>query len=336
MRTTTLALTVGLALLLSEPIHAASAAPAPADGASSLEKARAHFRQGVQLYKETSFEAALAEFRKAYQLSPTFRVLYNIAQTYFELHDYVNAYETLKQYLQEGGKEITAGRRAEVDEMNRKLEERIARLEVIVSKDGADVRVDDISVGTSPLKSPVLVNAGPRKVTAAKPGHDGITRLVTVSGAEKLKVVLEIPDPVAAPVSTAAPSEPAPVEVTEPVAVAASSPLPAKPSRAGLIASLTVAGACAVVTGVFGFLALDAKKDFDKQLDRIPNTKDSVDDARGKTRRYAYLTDTFGAATLLATGVAVYFALTRDGGSTKPRSVALAPTLGGLVLDARW
>ena len=68
----------------------------------------------------------MAEFRKAYQISPSYRVLYNIAQTQYALHDFVGAYKSLMQYMSEGGGEIPADRRTQVDEMLAKLEERIA------------------------------------------------------------------------------------------------------------------------------------------------------------------------------------------------------------------
>lgn len=57
----------------------------------AVDRARASFFQGVELYKEGSFEAALAEFQKAYATTPAYRVPYNIAQTYFDLHDYVSS-----------------------------------------------------------------------------------------------------------------------------------------------------------------------------------------------------------------------------------------------------
>src|SRR5664279_276256 len=70
--------------------------PTPRGTASPSTNASVSFRQGVELYREANFEAALVEFRKAYQLSPSYKVLYNIAQSYFELHDYVNAQTNLR------------------------------------------------------------------------------------------------------------------------------------------------------------------------------------------------------------------------------------------------
>ncbi len=343
MRTPALAFFVGLAFLIPEVGPAATPAQAAeADHASPLEEARSHFHQGVQLYNEASFEAALAEFQKAYQLSSTFRILYNIAQTYFELHDYVNADKILKQYVRDGAGEISSARRIEVDEVNRKLKERIAYLEVVVNKNGADIRIDDMSVGTSPLKSPIPVNAGPRKVAAVKPGYDVAVRLVTVPGTEKVRVILDIPNPVVAQPTEAQPIARSPVNTTTSMTLVPNPAPPDKPTRAGLYTSVAIAGGCAVATGVFGFLAFQAQKDFDKELDRIPNSRGNIDDARSKTKSYAYATDAFAAVTLLSTGVAIYMAVSSGGesGSNKQgprgRSAALMPTVGGLVLQGTW
>jgi tetratricopeptide (TPR) repeat protein len=328
-------LAAGLLSLLASSAMAAG----PVDNASATEKARANFHHGVKLYNEGSFEAALAEFRRAYQISPNYRLLYNIAQTYFDLHDYVNAFKTLKQYVQEGGSEISAERRQEVGELNQKLEERIANLDIVCSQDGADIRVDDLSVGVSPLTSAVLVNAGPRRITAVKPGYAVTARTVTVVGKEKAKVIVDMAEPVE---TQSAGGFRSPVDGSGkemPAAFLEGEPARKAPPRKGLITSTVVTGGCAIATGVFGILALGANSDFNSALNKIPNTKDNVDRARSKMKTYAHLADAFGAATLVSGGVMLYFLLTDPGpkksASTKS-SVALVPTVGGMALHGAW
>ena len=57
-----------LCLLLASAV--ALAEPALADP-SNMDEARTRFQQGVELYREGSFDAALAEFQKAYELART-------------------------------------------------------------------------------------------------------------------------------------------------------------------------------------------------------------------------------------------------------------------------
>ena len=337
MRTTLSLLGIALLLLCVSPASAAG----PAGDGNATQDARARFRRGVQLYNEGSFEAALAEFNKAYQLNPNYRLLYNIAQTQFDLHDYVAASRYLEQYVKEGGNEIPEDRRGQVADLNRKLEERIGHVEVTCNLDGAEIRVDDIAVGVSPLPDPVPVNAGPRRITAIKPGLPTVVRLVTVPGMEKKKVILEI--------DTSA------GEIAERSGAIAGSGKGLNADlayqrdtdrktgfRIALITSSALAGGCAIATGVFGVLALQAKSDFDQRLKAVPGSSDRIDDARSKMKSYALATDIFAAATLVSAGAAVYFFFA-DGAesgasksSSRKRSLAIAPTVGGLVLQSGW
>jgi hypothetical protein len=95
-----------------------------------------------------------------------------------------------------------------------------------------------------------------------------------------------------------------------------------------------------VATGVFGILALQAKSDFDKELKQVPGSLDRIDNKRSKMKSYALATDVLGAATLLSAGAVVYFLISDSSGSATPtaskRSLALAPTVGGIVLHGEW
>jgi tetratricopeptide (TPR) repeat protein len=309
----------------------------------ATEQARASFHEGVELYKEGSFETALAEFQKANQISSSYRVLYNIAQTYFELHDYVNSYTTLKEYLQQGGNEIPAARQTQVDELNRKLEKRIAYLEIACNLNDADIRVDDISVGKSPLASPVLVNAGPRRISAVRPGYPVAARIITVAGTERSKVKLEIVTPLEVQPNNLATATTAAAVVAKPALPGLGEAGPQTlSSRKWLIVSLSAAGGCAVATGIFGWRMLVAKNDFDREVAKTPYSKSVADGARSRAMADQALTWGFGAATLVSGGIALYLALTGNGDSgqrkraSTQRSIAVVPAVNGLILQGAW
>src|SRR5207245_2112711 len=99
-----------------------------------------------------------------------------------------------RQYLAEGGAEIPNDRRNQVEADIQKLDGRVAYIEIATNVDGAQVLVDDVPVGTSPLKSSVIVNAGPRRVSISKPGHAVTARNVTVAGGDRIKVSLDMTD----------------------------------------------------------------------------------------------------------------------------------------------
>ena len=145
---------------------------------AAVDEASQRFKKGVQLFKEWSFDAALAEFRKAYQLAPSYRVLYNIAQVHYELHNYVEALKAFRQYLTEGGSEsrTTGGRRSKPRYASSKGGSGTSRSSANV--DSGQVSVDDVPVGTSRCKAPILVNPGVRRVSVTKTGlrHDRAQR----------------------------------------------------------------------------------------------------------------------------------------------------------------
>jgi tetratricopeptide (TPR) repeat protein len=309
----------------------------------ATEQARASFHEGVELFKEGSFEAALAEFQKANQISPSYRVLYNIAQTYFEIHDYVNSYTTLKEYLQQGGDEIPAARQTQVDELNRKLEKRIAYLEITCNLNDADIRVDDISVGKSPLVFPVAVNAGPRRISAVKPGYPVAARIITVAGTERSKVKLEIVTPLEVQPSNLATAPAAAAVVAKSASAGLGEAGPQTQStRKWLIVSLSATGGCAIATGIFGWRMLVAKNDFDREVAKTPYSKPVADSARSRAMTDQALTWGFGAATLVSGGIALYLARTGNGDfgqgkrANTERSIAVVPAVNGLILHGAW
>jgi len=328
-----------LALVLA-CLSVPQAAMAEGQGADDADTAKAavRFQRAVELYREGSYEGALAEFSKAYQISPSYLVLYNIAQTQYALHDFVGSYKSLMQYMAEGGAEIPSDRRAQVDEMTVKLVGRIAHLQISTNVAGADIRVDDVSVGSSPLPGPIPVNVGTRKVSASKAGSPEVVRVLTVAGRESVKVELRLDAPVVAVGAT--PLAPKAGSLSTPSLMETRAP--ATPGRAGLIVSLSTTAALAVGTGVFGYLALRAQKDLEDQVDTYPNTRGKIEDARAKSKHYGYVTDAFGAATIVSGGVALYFALSRSGDSPKAKSgkssvpITVVPTVGGMMVGGNF
>lgn len=306
----------------------ALAGPATAQPANSraLEEARTRFQAGVQLFHEGSLDAALAEFRKAYQLAPTYRVLYNIAQVQFELHNHVEALKSFRQYLTEGGSEVPADRRAQVEGEIQKLERRVALLEISTDVDGADILVDDVPIGTSPLRAPVMVNAGNRRVTAIKVGRVTTAQALTAAGGERVKVHLELPE-----VLVARPLE----RVGGPGPAAA----PPEPSRTKMWVALAATTALGIGAGTFGLLTQQAKQDFDKQLKTFPNTKENIDRARHKMVVNAAITDGLAGATLLAGGLTLYFAFSSpDSDEPEARTARLrvVPGPGSLTIAGQF
>jgi tetratricopeptide (TPR) repeat protein len=299
-------------------------APAPAPAAdASIDEARQHFQKGVLLFKEGNLDAALAEFRRAYQLAPSYRVLYNIAQVHHDLHNYVEALKAYRQYLSEGGNDISAERRTQVDAEVRKLEGRVGYLEITSNVDGVQLSLDEVPAGILPLRTPIMVNPGVRRVSASKVGYALTARNVTIVGGDHAQVQLDMTE-----IQTRGRDDGKKTVTT----------VHERP-RTAMWISLAATGALGVTSGVFAILARSAKQDFETELGKYPNTKDHIDDARSKLALNSGLADGFGAAAVVAGGFTVFFALAGRSTSTitttasapPPKRIAFAPTLNGVV-----
>jgi hypothetical protein len=320
---TAIMLVLSLAMA-SRPVFAAPDEPTTSERA--IEEARARFQKGVQLFREASFEGALAEFRRAYQLAPSYRILYNIGQVQFELHDHVEALKAFRQYLSEGGTEIAADRRAQVEADIQKLEGRVAYVEVSTNADGAQVLIDDVPVGVSPLKGPVLVNSGPRRIAVSKAGYGATARNVTVAGGDRVKVALDLSD-------SASPRPPESSVRRSPGKDSGSSS-----SHTAVWIGVGTTAVLAVGTGAFALVTRDAKSEFDQELQRYPTTKARIDDARSRMKTYAAITDGLGAATIVSGVVTLLIAV--SSGGTKAQqgtdTIRIAPRIGGVTVSGSF
>lgn len=295
------AFTVLLAALAGSPVDARAddtgrATPSAAD----LAEAAKRFKRGVQLFKEQDFNGALAEFARAHKLAPDYHVLNNIALAHTELKDYPAAVRAYERFLADGGTKIPAARRAAVEDELRKLGTRVARIEVRASVDGAEIKIDDEVVGTSPLPEPLVVAVGRRKITATRSDRTTATQVVELAGGDHASVTLKLTEP--------EPPKPPPVASTEPAETSSTKPAHDGPSTlhwAGWIG----AGTLAVAAGVTGVLTLTAKDEYAEQLATFPGNRATFDRTRSRAQALALTTDILAGTAIALAGVTTYFAL---------------------------
>jgi hypothetical protein len=197
----------------------------------------------------------------------------------------------------------------------------------VANVDAGQVAIDDVPVGALPIKVPILVNPGVRRVSVTKPGFGTTARNVTIAGGDRAVVQLELNEAVASR------------SQREEAAKKGSSKGDAKNehSRTAMWVSLAATGAFAASAGVFALLAQDAKRDFEHELSVFPNTKSDIDAARSMMKTKAAITDVLLGATVVAGGFTLYFALSNGGskeGSAAAKSnvtkIGFTPTLGGV------
>jgi hypothetical protein len=176
------------------PATTTAAQPAAPASAAVMLEAKQRFDRGFELYEEGEYPLALIEFSRAYELVPNYRVLYNIGQVCIQLAQYANARRALEEYLQKGGDGLAPDRSAAVKKDLEMLRHRTAFLTISANVEAAEVLVDDVVVGKTPLGPALLVDAGVHRVTLRRAGYLPKTSGVTLAGGDEqtLSVALEL------------------------------------------------------------------------------------------------------------------------------------------------
>lgn len=295
-----------------------------ADAGNVAETAKQHFLSGVTFYKDGDLDAALAEFTRAYETRPDYRVLYNIGQVQAERRDHAAATKALRKYLKEGDRDLDSGRRAAVEQTLAEMAKRVGSLIVTANVASGDVLIDGVSVAVLPLEEPLILNAGVHAITVQKDAVTAPARRLTVTGGEALRLDFRL--------ESDASREPAAPSLV---------PSAISPRRT----QAWIAYGAAVVLGAsaatFAILARNADRVLDADLGRFPGDRAQIDYDRNRLRTWAGLTDGFAAATLIAAGVGTYFLVSSQSGSEpaplrRPAQVALLPSGVALSLSGSF
>ncbi|HET8940355.1 MAG TPA: hypothetical protein VFN67_43235 [Polyangiales bacterium] len=275
-------------LALAIAVLGASSAPVSAESPTAepiadVEAARSHFKLGVDSYRDGDLTTAMIEFKRAYTAAPNFRILYNLGQVSRGLRDYPEAARYFRTYLKEGGMEVDSLRREEVENEIAKVTARIASLVISVNEPDAELFVDDVPVGRSPLADVVSVSAGRRRVVAAVGGRR-VTTVIDAAGGETLVIELKLEPKTAEP---AAPSYASAPQQTTP-----------EKSHTATIALGIGTGVLGAGAGVMAFLAAHDASSYRSALER------KTDEAELESLQDSAKTKAFVADLLLGTAIA--------------------------------
>jgi tetratricopeptide (TPR) repeat protein len=272
-------------------------ARAQADETGDVDASRSHFDRGVEYVQDGDLRAALIEFKRAYAASPNYRVLYNMGQVCNELREYTDAQRHFQTYLADGADEIPAARRREVESVLAKLSGRIATLVLSTNLAGAELFVDDVSVGKSPLPEPVRVSTGTRRISAAISGRPRVTQVVEAAGGDTLPVRLDFSPSAAETAHSASRSAP---DASH------------KSGGPGPVLWLGIGtGALAVSAGVMSYLAARDSASYQDALHR-KTTPHELDELDKSASNKALVADILIGATVVAAATTLIFALKGD------------------------
>ncbi len=163
----------------------------PAAPAPELQEAKVHFQQAVALFNDGNFNAALAEFQRAYDLRPSPGLLYNIGLTQKALFRYDEAVDTLERYLAEETK-LSPERRAECLQLTTEMKALLAPITITIEPAGAVVSVDGRSIGKAPLLRPLRLAAGSHTLETSADGWKTQKRDLMVSAGIPLNLNIRL------------------------------------------------------------------------------------------------------------------------------------------------
>jgi hypothetical protein len=294
-------------------------------------RAREHYDRAVQHYGQREFAAALEELRRAEELRPHYRLQRALAQVHAAMRDYAAAYTANQLYLEQGGDQIAPERQQEVTLEQTKLARLVTMLSVAVDVPGATVRIDDTSVGQTPLRSPIVLNMGPHQVIVSHPNHPEQNQLITALGGntQRLEFKLAQRPPHAPPAAlssrgeAAAGSEPHAVDaqsLRDGASPPASEELTQDETSSYLWLGWVATGALAAGATATGLWALSNDSSLADER-RIAERGGAVDreplDSRAsRLRVLATVTDVLWVAAAAAGGVTLWFTLD-SAGSTR-------------------
>ena len=144
---------------------------APLIDANVLAQQREIFDQANKLYDQQKLPEAEAAYLQAWKLKKSFDVAGNLGNLEADMKKWRPAAE----YFAYAIREFPAGGKPDVrDALLKRLadvEKQVGRLRVQVNRTGAEIFVDGVAVGQSPLASPVYVDPGTHVVEARLEGY---------------------------------------------------------------------------------------------------------------------------------------------------------------------
>ena len=208
MRARTNCCRVGLLLFVATVVILFTSVPAQAQ--PPPEDAEAYFRRGKALYAAGNTAGAYEAYKRSHELRPSYDAAGNAGQSAFELERWRDACNHLGYSLGHLPASMAAERRTAVQQRLRALLQNtlqhVGRLRVTTS-DRAELFVDDVSVGYSPLDPQTYcVDVGSHTIRAELAGHSPSTSTVAVMVGETTVVQLPLSALRAAPTPDGVPS----------------------------------------------------------------------------------------------------------------------------------
>lgn len=170
----------------AEP-KAAESTPAGATLGDSLTGlAKADYIAGRVLFQDGDFASALVKFESAFGQSKNPLLLWNMAVCEKSLRHYAKMLGLLERYRVDARDKLAEADIKEVDGLVESVKALVSPLELTTNEALAEVLVDGVSLGTTPLTKAPLVDVGEHTITLKKKGFREKTERIKVTGGAPL------------------------------------------------------------------------------------------------------------------------------------------------------
>jgi PEGA domain len=173
LRSRSLALAMALAVASVAVPRVSFAQPAPAE-------VKSHMDAADKAAKAKDWEKAATEFKAAFDLAHAAAALEGLANALYQAKHQPEAFEAYDELLRSYGDGMTGPKKFAAETRRKELAAHTGIIQVTVAEPGAEIFVDDKSIGTSPLP-PRHVEAGTHKVRVVKAGFTPFEQSVTAA-----------------------------------------------------------------------------------------------------------------------------------------------------------
>lgn len=192
MRPALLAACLTVSMSLPAVGSAQPAKPASAQSEARTDQARELHVKGAALYEQGQFEKAEAAFLAAWALKQHYQIAANLGACEMKLGRFRDAAEHLAFFLREQPPTGNQDERRRTQTLFDEARAKIGTLTIEVDVAGAEVLIDDVVIGRTPLAGPVFVEPGGRRIVARLSGRADMTRTLLVEAGMEKKVGLSL------------------------------------------------------------------------------------------------------------------------------------------------
>jgi hypothetical protein len=161
---------------------------ARADGNALRESAADHFDRAYMHAQQGDHAAALAEFRRALDLSGQAFILFNLGCEYAELNRPVDAVKAFDKLFASPGN-TPPDKMEEARRMRAELAARIGQLKVTTSVPAA-IEVDNLAAEQAAKDAPIAVGNGLHVIAAVASGYAPLRQQIDIAGGETREIAL--------------------------------------------------------------------------------------------------------------------------------------------------